>query len=709
MSRTFYLTIAGQVNVKEEQDLLGQNISLIKKLTENSDFFLLNLNSTLTKHTPSEEVDEDVNDQAGKIKDVAKNLEELNVNAVATANEYTFSTGHENWSKIEKKLAKRGIQTVGSGKNKKQASKPLELVIKGENQDQKVFFFNGMNSVPDFREKSMYAEQKEEGVNSLAPNMLEKEIELLREKEPDSVILVMPYWYSKLDHYYSHQDNIREKYNSILYAGADYVFGLGSPFAQGVDRTGKGTVAYSLGDVFPNKNKDSYANPYSLVANIKFIESENGWQVIPEIFPIKRVESEHGAEIQPLTAIDCADMEEQFSEQKPLKKDLYDYSFRESENGYYFVKDFKKSVLEDVGMPVNRSLYRRFKHAGLLQTIDFEFIQEVQDYWHNIYQQQIDPIIHVAHLNMYGKNEKRIIPTRVWKDDLEPYLNFSKNKGLYSDKNIYDLLIATDQMPETIIKRVRDQYFNSSYVALNEDSAWETMISVEQDLVIKPSTTNNGESIKKLTYHNGSLLLNGQPTSIQQLEFMYGSNFIVQKKIKQHPIMAAPHEESVNTIRLVTLRWKEEIHFLFGVARFGANGYVNDNSHVGGVSFGLDSEGRLKYDPLDESANVRKIHPTTGFKFDENFQVPNYEACKEFVKELHKYMLFHDFINWDIAIDEEGKPIFIENNFTKIVWIFQLELSEPLLGDFTEEIVKTVRKEIDRGNPKRDFDPIEKE
>ena len=48
--------------------------------------------------------------------------------------------------------------------------------------------------------------------------------------------------------------------------------------------------------------------------------------------------------------------------------------------------------------------------------------------------------------------------------------------------------------------------------------------------------------------------------------------------------------------------------------------------------------------------------------YGKNFVVPGYAKAIDFCKHLHSKIYYCDFIGWDIAIGEDGEPMFIEMN-----------------------------------------------
>lgn len=155
--------------------------------------------------------------------------------------------------------------------------------------------------------------------------------------------------------------------------------------------------------------------------------------------------------------------------------------------------------------------------------------------------------------------------------------------------------------------------------------------------------------------------------------------------------MAAPHPASVNTARLVTFRWKDQIRVLLAFARFGVEGKMTDNAGTGGVCCRIGSDGKMDDRAIDEYGTTHLRHPTSGYEFSECAYVPNYDQmCREAI-ELHKRIFHSDIVSWDFATNVDGSPVFLEMNFQGVSYIYQFASRKPIFGDLTREVLQYVR------------------
>ncbi|GAB3063656.1 YheC/YheD family protein [Salinicoccus sesuvii] len=366
--------------------------------------------------------------------------------------------------------------------------------------------------------------------------------------------------------------------------------------------------------------------------------------------------------------------------------------------------NFKKDVsyYKSLGIDTEAARFKRYREVGLLDEVDESFVKEVKEYWQKHYHTKVDPVLHIAFMNLTGKKDPRVAFQRIVKNQFIPFFNDQRMKETYRDKNMYDKLIPSDRAVETVLRRAYGSYFDINNSALYKTDVISNLSSYQEDLIVKPSNTNNGRGIKKLNYKENTLFLDDDKVSVEALEKMYGANFAVQKVVQQHPVMAAPHPASVNTLRMVTLRWNNEIKYLLTFARFGANSSVQDNAGAGGVCVGVNENGEFLDTAINEHCEVYTEHPTTGFPFKDMGKIPNFEKFKEYVRELHKEILHHDLVSWDIVVGADGLPVFLEANFSGATWLYQLAAQQPLFGDLTEEVLEYVYKERnDRKSPRR--------
>lgn len=357
------------------------------------------------------------------------------------------------------------------------------------------------------------------------------------------------------------------------------------------------------------------------------------------------------------------------------------------------IRNIPKNAIEKFeNLGINTKSKRFFRHykRGYLNEIDEDFIKEVHEYYKENFGKIIDPVSHIAFSNFTGIKEVRIVPESNFRKDFLWFFNDRPMTDAYLDKNINDFYFRTNNQAYTVVKRVRGHYFDHFNNEISKSEVIRLLINDSEEYIIKPSDTNNGIDINKLKIIDDKVVLNNREVNLEDLEDIYGFNFLIQRIISQHENMSMPHPDSVNTLRMVTLRWNGEIHNLYTFARFGVNNDVKDNAGAGGLSVGVKEDGSFMEYGIVRLRKVQE-HPTTNIKITEFKSIPNYSKAKDFVRELHRNILHHDYVSWDIAIDKNGEPILIESNFFGTSFLNQIALARPTFGNMTEDILKYIR------------------
>ncbi|MET3682975.1 response regulator of citrate/malate metabolism [Alkalibacillus flavidus] len=357
----------------------------------------------------------------------------------------------------------------------------------------------------------------------------------------------------------------------------------------------------------------------------------------------------------------------------------------------YYVRE--RHFHETYGINVFNKMFGSFKVQGLFEQIDHGVWHDVQHYWKGQFGKFIDPMLHLAYHGVHGVSEPRLISQEMFNKVMLPYFNPLTFGNFYSDKNVYDMLITDEHHPDVVLKCVNRQYFDDVNKDLTPQEARDRLHQYEEDLIIKDSKANDGKGVEKLRYLEGQFELEGDVVDFDKLHETFGKDYTIQRMIRQHALMAKPHPESVNTLRMVTLRWNHDIHYLLTYARFGSDGAIKDNGGEGGICVGVRDDGSFLPYGVCNDASIVHEHPTSGVSFAGLDAIPHFDEFISFVKTLHRRILHHNYVSWDIAMGEDGNPIFIEMNFRGPVWKYQLANEKPLFGEMTEEIIQEVQNQ----------------
>lgn len=142
--------------------------------------------------------------------------------------------------------------------------------------------------------------------------------------------------------------------------------------------------------------------------------------------------------------------------------------------------------------------------------------------------------------------------------------------------------------------------------------------------------------------------------------FMEHKQYLLEELVEQVDFMNKLYPCAVNTIRLVTVRYKEKTHIVCSVIRIGNNGNAVDNFHSEGMFSTLDENGIINKPAMDRSTNLFTVHPYTNTPIL-GFKVENYDELIEFVTKASEVVPEVGYVGWDVAISTKG-PVLIEGN-----------------------------------------------
>jgi len=332
----------------------------------------------------------------------------------------------------------------------------------------------------------------------------------------------------------------------------------------------------------------------------------------------------------------------------------------------------------------NKILY--LKQLNNVPANNLQYKSEIKSYF-NRYGIKINTYWHYCYAHINGNLSVKYIPEFNYYTEIEPRLNNLQMSDAYGDKNIYDQLFKGVHMPDSSLRCMNGVYHDKFYTKLLNEEDVLAALKPDQLYIAKPSIDGQGgKGIYKFMRKNESLFLGDEKLSPAELPHKYQKDFIIQPFVNQHASIKKVYPHSLNTIRVLTLRLDHQIKILSMVIRFGNHGGFVDNNSAGGLCCGVKFDGSLKYFGMDIHFKKYKSHPYTGIPFD-GVQIPNINKVKLLAKELHEKMIYFDIISWDIALDINSDPVFIEMNLKDQGINFHQTTNGPLFGDYTDQIM----------------------
>jgi len=312
--------------------------------------------------------------------------------------------------------------------------------------------------------------------------------------------------------------------------------------------------------------------------------------------------------------------------------------------------------------------------------------KEAKTYWKK-FGYDIDLSWHRCYSNGPAGFDPRIIPEYIYYAKTERKLNRKDFAGAYMDKNIYDKIFPRSYLPRSFIKMERGNLFNGDMEKISEKEANKILRSIDESTVVKKTIGSYGG---KDIYFLGKDLISSDGRKMntsKKIVDRLGNDFIIQEKVRQHQDIGKFHPSSLNTIRMMTLRFDGEIDELSTVLRFGVDNSLLDNISQGGFALGVSPDGKMASVGNWDMVNDMNEHPSTKEVF-EGSRVPNYQKVREMAFELHDILSHYDILSWDLTVNEKGSPVFIEVNIMGQGLHHHQYYNGPLFGDLTDRIME---------------------
>ena len=300
---------------------------------------------------------------------------------------------------------------------------------------------------------------------------------------------------------------------------------------------------------------------------------------------------------------------------------------------------------------------KNFKNLKVRRKLTKEQKKEVDDFYLSMIGKKVPLYCHEYFYSRTGVFSKDYIPKDFYTMELRPRANVEKFQEIYDDKNIYDIILAGENVVHTILKNMNGYYYFEGN-PVSEEEAISRCQNMEQ-VIIKPAMKMQGDGVALLTVRDGKTNINN--LTIGELFKKYKHNFLIQERVKQHKDLAALNPTSVNTMRILTYRSGMEVLLVYSVIRIGRSGQVIDNQCAGGISTTISKEGKLGKSAFGGFSEDNVQVTDTGIRLD-GYQLPSYDKAIEFVKRLHMKLPYFNIIGWDVSIEENGEPILIEYN-----------------------------------------------
>ncbi|WP_429298860.1 sugar-transfer associated ATP-grasp domain-containing protein [Paraburkholderia sp. GAS199] len=274
-----------------------------------------------------------------------------------------------------------------------------------------------------------------------------------------------------------------------------------------------------------------------------------------------------------------------------------------------------------------------------------------------------------------GLHDQRYVSDPLFFSRIEPRLSQRTRIGKYFDKNFYGRLQITSE--PLVLARVIAGRLTAADLSGIDVERLQAIVASHREIVVKPALDSGGGNGIHFVKPDNLVSL------LAQLKRQGIYDLVVQQPIQQCAALASLNPDSVNTLRILTMRFGKRIINLSTVLRIGRAGCRIDNLAAGGLCVGMTGQGRLKHHAYDHHFIRYERHPDSNVLFVD-YPVPAFQAAVDLCFEKHAVIPDVDLISWDVAVTSEKVPVVVELNMNlQGIALHQL-CNGPLFGDLTE-------------------------
>lgn len=283
-----------------------------------------------------------------------------------------------------------------------------------------------------------------------------------------------------------------------------------------------------------------------------------------------------------------------------------------------------------------------------------------------------------------GNFDVNYMPDGFYYSYIDPYFN-DWTRALYVDnKAYYRLMFPRAKQPKLLSYRMNSFWYDENGQLESWDFVVDKLLKYREFFIKQATESEGGHGI---TYVDSSKITKDDLYNIISSN---KSDVVIQEGLKQSSTLAAINKSSVNTIRLLTLLGRDgKVKLYSSILRMGIGGSKVDNASSGGITVGIEENGKLKKYAYSADGKKYDKHPTSLIYFDD-FTIPNFEKIKELVKEQAKNFPHFRLLSWDIALDIHNEPVVIEANLHFGEIDFHQLNNGPLFGEDTNNILREV-------------------
>ena len=225
-------------------------------------------------------------------------------------------------------------------------------------------------------------------------------------------------------------------------------------------------------------------------------------------------------------------------------------------------------------------------------------------------------------------------------------------------------------------------YYRREIIKISNEKDFDLFsdfITRHPEFVVKPIDLSNGLGIRKVdsrVYNDKKKLylelLNAGKEYDNSQEFKWSTDLsgsVLEEIIIQDDAINKMNPNSVNSVRVTTIRVNNEIHIYYPWIKVGSGDAFVVSAILGGFDACINAEsGIVETDGVLESGMKIQYHPDTNCKI-KGFQIPKWDELIKLAKEVASKMdSTINYVGWDFVLTPNGWVIMEGNFYGDVMW-----------------------------------------
>lgn len=245
------------------------------------------------------------------------------------------------------------------------------------------------------------------------------------------------------------------------------------------------------------------------------------------------------------------------------------------------------------------------------------------------------------------------------------YLNSTGRESFITDKTrweYYDQMNSRDNLDVFNDKRKAYETFKEFYkrelIEVSCDDDYDVFLDFynrHDKMIVKPQKGSGGKGIFILAKHKYASFEDAF-AEVRKI-----GSVVIEELIIQASEMSVLNPDTVNTVRVPTIKMNDEIVVFHPFLRMGCGDSVVDNAASGGIFAEVCAEsGIVITKGVTEFGDSFVKHPISQVVLP-GFQIPRWNEAVALVKRLAQVLETNNYVGWDLALTNDGW-IMVEGN-----------------------------------------------